>query len=32
VAFIALYVANLATLRSVAWLVSVVCVVAMFFV
>lgn len=32
VAYLALYVANLATLRSVAWLVGLACVVAMFFV
>lgn len=31
VAYIALYVANLATLRSVAWLAGLACVVALFF-
>jgi len=32
VVFIALYLANLATLRSIAWLAGMACTVAMFFV
>lgn len=32
IAFIALYLANLASLRSVAWLVAMLCAVSMFFV